>query len=131
MPDPAARAAEVARLARAWAEEFDPMSLVTLMRAAEGFDLRPALPAMARSAAPVLYVLSRTDPVFSPALAREVSRLPGTDHFSYVELDSEKGHFASGADAALWADDLRRFMACPPGAWQPTGFAALDQQEAA
>jgi homoserine O-acetyltransferase len=127
IPDPAARAAEVARLAREWAEEFDPMSLVTLMRAAERFDVRPALPGIP---APVLFVLSRTDPMFSPALAREVSGLPGTAHFSYVELDSEKGHFASGADAALWVDDLQRFMDCAPSAWRPSGFAALKQQEA-
>jgi homoserine O-acetyltransferase len=131
IPDPAARAAEVARLAREWAEEFDPMSLVTLMHAAEGFDVRPALPAIAASGIPVLYVLSRTDPMFSPALAREVSRLPGADNFSYVELDSEKGHFASGADAALWADELRVFMACPPSEWQAAGFDSLDRKEAA
>jgi homoserine O-acetyltransferase len=131
IPDPAARAAEVARLARAWAEEFDPMSLVVLMRAAEGFDVRPSLPAIEASGIPVLYVLSRTDPVFSPALAREVSRLPGTANFSYVELDSEKGHFASGADAALWADELRRFMACAPAQWRPSGFAALTPEETA
>jgi len=131
IPDPAARATEVGRLAREWAEDFDPMSLVTLMRAAEGFDVRPALPAIAASGTPVLFVLSRTDPMFSPALAREVSHLPGTDNFSYVELDSDKGHFASGADAHLWADELRRFMACAPSEWQASGFAALEHKEAA
>ncbi len=107
IPDPTARAAEVARLALEWAEEFNPMSLVVLMAAAESFDLRARL---ATIKAPVLYVLSRTDAVFSPDLAREVLALPGTAHWTYVELDSEKGHFASGADAALWADDLHRFM---------------------
>lgn len=106
-PDPAARAREVERLAREWAREFDPMSLVVLMAAAESFGLRAQLGAIR---APVLYVLSRTDPMFSPALAREVLALPGTQGWSYVELDSEKGHFASGADAALWADALRRLM---------------------
>lgn len=106
-PDPAARAREVNRLAREWASEFNPMSLVVLMAAAESFDLRPQLGAIR---APVLYVLSRTDPMFSPALAREVLALPGTESWTYVELDSEKGHFASGADAALWADALRRLM---------------------
>jgi homoserine O-acetyltransferase len=131
IPDPAARAAEVARLAREWAEGFDPMSLVTLMRAAEGFDVRPALPAISQRGTPVLFVLSRTDPMFSPALAREVSRLPGTANFSYVELDSDKGHFASGADACLWADELRVFMACAPAEWQAAGFDALDRKEAA
>jgi homoserine O-acetyltransferase len=107
IPDPAARAIEVARLAAEWAEAFNPMSLVVLMEAAEAFDLRGRL---ADIKAPVLYVLSRTDPVFSPALAEVVLQLPGAEHWTYKELDSEKGHFASGADAALWADDLRRFM---------------------
>lgn len=113
IPDPGARAAEVARLAREWAEAFDPMSLVMLMRAADSFDLRPELPALS---APVLYVVSRTDPVFSPELGRTVTAMPGTEHWTYLELDSDKGHFASGADAALWAEQLRRFMAAPiPG----------------
>ena len=131
-PDPEVRAAEVGRLAREWAAAFDPMSLVVLMRAAESFDVRGQLDAIR---APVLYVLSRTDPMFSPALAREVAQalaaLPGTDNWSYVELDSEKGHFASGADAALWAEDLRRFMETSPAAWVPTGFDALDTEVAA
>jgi hypothetical protein len=48
-----------------------------------------------------------------------------------VELDSEKGHFASGADAALWADDLRRFMDTDPAAWVPTGFKTLKPEVAA
>ncbi|MGX4641472.1 alpha/beta fold hydrolase [Massilia sp. SYSU DXS3249] len=127
-PDPAARAAEVDRLAREWASEFDPMSLVVLMQAAESFDLRARLDAIR---APVLYVISRTDPMFSPALAREVAQLPGTAGWSYVELDSEKGHFASGADARLWAEDLRRFMNTEPGAWVPAGFGALQTEVAA
>lgn len=107
MPDPQKRAAEVARLAREWAEGFNPMSLVRLMQAAEQFDVRPQLPQLD---IPVLYVLSRTDPMFSPALGRTVMELPGTRRWQYVELDSDKGHFASGADAALWADTLHRFM---------------------
>lgn len=107
IPDPAARAIEVQRLAREWAEDFNPLSLVVLMQAAESFDLRARL---GEITAPVLYVLSRTDPVFSPALAGQVLALPGTSGWTYRELDSEKGHFASGADAALWADDLRHFM---------------------
>ncbi len=107
IPDPTARAAEIARLAAEWAEAFNPMSLVVLMEAAEAFDLREQLVDIK---APVLFVLSRTDAVFSPALASVVLQLPGTEHWTYKELDSEKGHFASGADAALWAEDLRRFM---------------------
>jgi homoserine O-acetyltransferase len=79
----------------------------------------------------VLYVISRTDPMFSPELARKVAALPATSSWSYVELDSEKGHFASGADAALWADDLRRFMDTPPVAWVPSGFKSLKPEVAA
>jgi len=125
IPDAHERAAEVARLAGEWAAGFDPLSLVVLMAAAESFDLRDRINSMR---APVLYVLSRSDEVFSPTLASAVAQLPGTARWSYVELDSDKGHFASGADAALWADDLRRFMNTDPGAWTPTGFEALNRK---
>ena len=126
--DPAARAAEVLRLARDWAEGFDPGSMITLMQAAEGFDVSAQLGAIR---APVLLVLSRTDPVFSPALARSIALLPGTQDWSYVQLDSDNGHFASGADAMLWAGVLGRFMRTEPGAWAPLGFAAAGSGEAA
>ena len=128
IPDPAERAQEVDRLAREWAAGFDPMSLVVLMRAAETFDVRAQLAAIR---APVMYVISRTDPMFSPELARKVAALPHTGNWSYVELDSEKGHFASGADATLWADDLRRFMDTEPAAWEPSGFTRLKAEVAA
>lgn len=120
-PDDAQRAAEIRRLATEWAEVFHPGSLVTLAQAAESFDLRGRLAAIR---APVLMVLSRSDQVFSPALAREfaaqldAARVP----WSYVELDSDKGHFASGADAGLWAGVLGDFMATPPAAWRSWGL---------
>lgn len=120
-PDDAQRAAEIRRLAGEWARAFDPGSLVALAQAAESFDLRGRLDAIR---APVLMVLSRSDQVFSPALAAEFAPLLDAAHvpWSYVELDSDKGHFASGADAALWADALRTFMATPPAAWRPWGL---------
>ena len=31
----------------------------------------------------------------------------------YIELDSDKGHLASGADAALWSADLASFLQAP------------------
>jgi len=107
IPDAAERTREIQRLARDWAETFDPLSLYVLMKAAESFDIRTLLPGIR---IPVLYVLSCTDPVFSPELGRTVMQMPGTQDWTYLELNSDKGHFASGADAALWADDLRRFM---------------------
>ena len=61
---------------------------------------------------PVLYVLSRTDALFPPSLAPGVMaslRAVGVDA-EYVEIDSEHGHLASGADAAKWAPALRGFI---------------------
>ena len=108
-PDPELRAAELQRLAREWANEFDAGSLVTLLRAAEMFDVRPRLQTIR---APLLLVNSRTDPVFSPALIEEVGPLLDAAKLTwfYFELDSEKGHFASGADWHLWSDALATFM---------------------
>ncbi len=122
-PDAAARAAELQRLARDWATGFDPHALLTLAEAAESFDLRGELQAIR---APLLMVLSRSDQVFSPALAREFGPLLSAAGvpWSYVELDSDKGHVASGADAALWAETLRRFMDTPPAAWVSWGLQA-------
>lgn len=121
IPDPAQRAAEIRRLARHWAEGFDPGSLVTLALAAEAFDLRAQL---ASIRAPLLIVNSRTDAVFSPQLVREFAPLldAAAVPWSYVELDSEKGHFASGADAHLWAGVLREFMATDPARWVSWGL---------
>ena len=119
-PDDAARRAEVQRLAHEWAAGFDANALLTLARAAEHFDLRGQLGAIR---APLLVVISRSDALFSPALAREFAPLLDAAgvNWSYLELDSDKGHFASGADAALWADTLRSFMATSPAEWQAPG----------
>jgi homoserine O-acetyltransferase len=120
-PDEAARGVELQRLACEWAQGFDAGSLVTLGQAAESFDLRPRL---AEIRAPILWVLSRTDTVFSPALAREVAPLLDAAGvaWSYLEIDSEKGHFASGADAGLWAGTLREFMTSDPAGWSSWGL---------
>ncbi|MCK9688851.1 alpha/beta fold hydrolase [Scleromatobacter humisilvae] len=111
-PDPAAREAEIERLAAGWAAVFDPNALMTLTRACDRFDVRPRLRNLR---APVLYVNSRTDVGFPPGLALEV--LPILEaagvKVRYIELDSDKGHLASGADAALWSDDLKRFLEQP------------------
>lgn len=123
LPDAVARAAEIQRLAREWAEVFDPNALLTLAIAAEDFDLRGQLHNIR---APLLMVMSRSDQVFSPALAREFAPMLSAAGvpWSYVELDSDKGHFASGADASLWSDTLRRFMDTPPEAWVSWGLQA-------
>ena len=112
LPDPDARAAEIARLAADWAAVFDPNALLTLTRACDRFDVRPRLRDLR---APVLYVNSRTDVGFPPELAAEVMPLFAAAGVNarYIELDSDKGHLASGADAALWSDELARFLREP------------------
>ncbi|HXA22330.1 MAG TPA: alpha/beta fold hydrolase [Acetobacteraceae bacterium] len=103
------REAEITRVATAWASEFDANSLLFLGRAMESYDVTPEL---ARIRVPVLYVLSRTDALFPPSLAPGVMdslRKAGVDA-TYFEIDSDKGHLASGADAAKWAPVLREFM---------------------
>jgi len=105
-----ANEAEIRQMAEDWARGFEPGSLVTLMEAAEVFDVRPRFDAIR---AGVLIANSRTDPVFPPAIADQIA--PALDtagvRWQAHPLDSEKGHFASGADAHLWAQALRGFMA--------------------
>jgi homoserine O-acetyltransferase len=101
--------AEIKRLASIWAKEFDANSLLILGRAMESYDVTPELK---RIRVPVLYVLSRTDELVPPGLAPGVMaslREAGVEA-SYFEIDSERGHLASGADAAKWARALREFM---------------------
>ena len=111
-PDPAAREAEIERLAAGWAAVFDPNALMTLTRACDRFDVRPRLRDMR---APLLVVNSRTDVGFPPELALEVMPLLAAAGVKarYIELDSDKGHLASGADAALWSAELKRFLDQP------------------
>lgn len=110
MPDPAARAARIREMAETWAGEFDPNSLITLRQAAVRFDAERDL---AKIRARVLYVLARTDQLFPPSLApRVLARLAaaGVDA-TYVEIDTDFGHSASGVDWAKWAPALRDFLA--------------------
>ncbi|MBC7665194.1 MAG: alpha/beta fold hydrolase, partial [Caulobacter sp.] len=111
-PDAAAREAEIRRLATDWASVFDPTALLALTRACEWHDVRSRLPAMR---APLLYVNSHSDAAFPPALAPRVLPVLAAAGVAthYIELDSDKGHLASGADAALWSADLARFLDTP------------------
>jgi homoserine O-acetyltransferase len=108
-PDPAARDAELRRIASAWAEVFDANSLFILGDAMALYDVAKDY---RRIKVPVLYVLSRTDALFPPSLAPGVMaglRDAGVDA-EYFEIDSDHGHLASGTDAAKWAPALRTFL---------------------
>ncbi|MDE2582356.1 MAG: alpha/beta fold hydrolase [Rhodospirillales bacterium] len=112
-PDPAAREAELRRIARAWAEQFDANSLVILRKAMLRYDVASHLP---RIRARVLYVLSSTDKLFPPSLAPEVMGALQAAGVSaeYVPLESPFGHLASGLDADRWAPALRAFLRSLP-----------------
>ena len=101
--------AAIRRAAANWADVFDANSLLILGWAAEAYDVTGRLD---RIRVPVLYVISRTDALFPPAHAPAVMqalRDAGVDA-TYFEIYSDKGHLASGADAAKWAPALRDFM---------------------
>jgi homoserine O-acetyltransferase len=92
-----------------WAEGFDANSLIILAKALRGFDVTQQF---GRIKAKVLFVLSRTDRLFSPDIAPGVMqglKAAGVDA-DYFLLDSELGHSASGLDAHKWAPRLRQFM---------------------
>jgi homoserine O-acetyltransferase/O-succinyltransferase len=108
-PDPAVRQAEIERMARKWALEFDANSLIVLGRASARFNVEKDL---SRIQARVLYVLSRTDKVFPPSLAPGVmAKLwEGGVRAETFEIDSELGHAASGLAGAKWAPKLSEFL---------------------
>jgi homoserine O-acetyltransferase len=108
-PDPEKREARIRELAEAWAHEFDAHSLVILRKAAVRFNAEHDF---AKIRAKVLYVLSRTDKLFPPAIAPAVlARLHAAGvEAAYVEIDSDFGHLASGRDAQKWAPALQAFL---------------------
>lgn len=110
LADPAARAAAIERLAAEWADHYDANCLVVLRKANAGFDAQPHF---ARIKARVLYVLSRTDPMFRPAFGpRVVARLKRAGVAAeYVEVDSEARHYGAAVDIDKWAPRLRAFIA--------------------
>jgi homoserine O-acetyltransferase len=123
-PDPAARQTEIERMARKWAMEFDANSLIVLGRAMARFNLQNDL---TRIKARVLYVLSRTDRVFPPALAPGVmAKLQEAAVWAeYFEIDSELGHAAPGLDGTKWAAKLAEFKANSPRRLEPGAIVVL------
>jgi len=113
LEDGGAVAARLGEMASQWALEFDANALIALRKANVRFDATPLLGAIA---APVLYVLSRTDALYPPSLAEPTLarlRAAGVDAH-YLELDSEYGHFAPSAQWRQWGPRLRRFLAGDP-----------------
>jgi homoserine O-acetyltransferase len=103
------REARIRRQAEVWARDFDAHSLIVLRKASVRFDAQRHFSAIR---AKVLYVISRSDQLFPPSMgARVMGRLQtaGVDA-TYVELDSNFGHLASGREADQWAPALQGFL---------------------
>jgi len=108
-PEPDKRDARIRQMAEVWARDFDAHSLVVLRKASIYFDAQRDFP---KIRAKVLYVISRTDTLFPPRMGLRVMerlRTAGVDA-TYVEIDSEYGHFASGLEAEKWAPALQAFL---------------------
>ena len=109
LPDQAAREARLRQMAEAWAQEFDPNSMITLRKALNTFDTTGDF---RRIRARILYVLSRTDKLFPPSIAPAVMdqlARAGVEA-KYFEIDSDFGHSASGPEWAKWGPTLKAFL---------------------
>lgn len=109
LPDQPRRDARIREMAEEWARAFDPNSMVALRKAMVTFDAERDFD---KIRAKVLYVISRTDKLFPPSIApRVMTKLAaaGVDA-TYVEIDTEFGHSASGADWQKWAPALKDFL---------------------
>jgi homoserine O-acetyltransferase/O-succinyltransferase len=118
LPAPEQREAALQDAARRWAAQFDANAMVSILEAIASFDVTARL---GRIRARLLYVLSRTDSMFPPSLAPDVMaqlKQAGV-HAQYFEIDSDAGHFASGADAELWAPTLAAWLNDLQGAIGP------------
>ena len=107
--DSSAREAAIRRMAENWAKQFDANSMIALAQARADYDAEKDF---AKIRAKVLYVLSRTDKLFPPAIAPDVMaklRANNVDA-TYFEIDSDKGHLASGLDWPKWAPTLKSFL---------------------
>lgn len=109
LADAAQAEAMLAAQARAWALDVDPSSLLVLAGAMERFDVRDRLD---RMRAPLLWVLSRSDKRFPPALfAQAGPRLDAAGvRWTPLVIDSDRGHDAAGAEPQLWDARLRAFL---------------------
>lgn len=113
LPDQTRRDARIREMAEEWARVFDPNSMVALRKASITFDAERDFD---KIRAKVLYVISRTDKLFPPSIApRVMEKLAKAGvTATYVEIDTEFGHSASGADWRKWAPALKDFLESLP-----------------
>jgi len=113
IPDPQARQTAIEAPCHAWANAFDPFSLVVLARAAERFDVRELVH---KIRAQLLFVVGSTDAVFPPDAAVQAQVEALQVPVRYRELDSPYGHLASGVEWRRLQGDLAWMLGEP---WRP------------
>jgi homoserine O-acetyltransferase len=109
LPDASEREQAIRAMAERWAHQFDANSMIALAQARADYNTEKDF---AKIRAKVLYVLSRTDKLFPPSIAPSVMtklRAANVDA-TYFEIDSAKGHLASGLDWRKWAPTLKTFL---------------------
>ena len=111
IPDPVQRQRAIEAPCQAWAEAFDPMSLVVLARAAERFDVRQRL---AQVGVRTLFVVGSTDAVFPPDPAVRALLDTLSVPLRYRVLESPYGHMASGVEWRRLQPDLRWMLGEDP-----------------
>lgn len=107
--DAVARAQRIEAMADAWAREFDPGALVTLLKAGLAFDVRARLHEIQ---ADILHVIASTDTLFPPNASHssDLQRTGAGQRLRYLEMDTPYGHTATGPAHALWSDALRELI---------------------
>jgi homoserine O-acetyltransferase len=104
-----AAAAEIAKRAESWAQEFDANCLYQLYEAGIGSDMTPHA---AKYRAPLMNVLADTDNVVDVALGQptvDLLKAEGLDA-EFCEIKTKYGHAGPMIDAHLWEDRLRAFL---------------------
>lgn len=106
--DQVARQRKIQAMAQSWSGDFDAHALVTLLKAALRFDVRPELD---RIRCPVLHVVASTDQLFPPAAVRGSLAATVLAHDRrYLEIETPFGHQASGPAHAQWQGALAALL---------------------
>jgi homoserine O-acetyltransferase len=105
----AEREAILAEIARDWALEFDPHSLISLTWAGATFNVEDDL---GKIVAPILYVLCNTDEWFPASIGKDVMAklLSAGVDATYHEVDSPLGHFATTEEPDKWVPAAAEFL---------------------
>jgi homoserine O-acetyltransferase len=110
VPDPAERRKILEETAREWAHEFDPNSLIALMKALTRYNVENELN---RIKAKFFYVLADTDEFYPAEIGADtIDKLSraGVDA-GFLEIQSLLGHYATTEEPEKWVPAARAFLA--------------------